>query len=777
MSSRAFRAALLVAGLGVTAGFGAGVRPAAAAERGLVDRLDRIGVDVDDTSARVQRLAREYEQRRGLIGGEEALQRYEDAVYAFLVGEYERAALTFFTLVESEALTTKALHHDSEWYLAECLFEMGNWASAVRAFDVILDAGPAHPYFDDAVRRKLELLGILKDSAGFTALYERFILSRKVQETDAIKYTVARSFYRQGQVSRAKAMFSDLAPGSSHAARARYFLGTLLAAEGELDAATREFLAVEAMAGEEADSIRELTWLALGRLAYEKGDFSAAATWYQRLPPDSPHFADRQYEQVWALIKQESWSAALEEIDTFLLAFPDHRYTMRMKVLRGHLHMKSAGYERALAAYEQVVTDYTPLQQRIKSMEESREDPAVFFERIVDSGGTGPTPGDLPRFAVEMLLEQADVARVVESSRSLSKQEGDIELSRNHIAEVGGVLRSPGVQSIGTFDRGRAALTRVRDDSLILRSRLLEAEIDALASVSSDTRAKVRAAEAEVEALLVRAQELQGEQSTRVSRGQVYEDQVRAVQSYAAGINREAEELRAETVAVRRLLEERKGGLSADTLKSVEVALGDASAKVEAAAPALDRLVSEGTRRAVLSTVPAAPEDRSDAGRAGLVQAFEDLHRRLRDLRPATADSAVAATLSRVDELWMRVSEAESGAVRVRGALDRAEEAEVAVLNRLLNTEEAAVAALSGRIDGVRLSALDLAARVTRVGFARLDAQVYESIMRADRGIVDVYWVRKSEVLDERERLAEERAVRTAELEARFSLIRQKLEE
>jgi hypothetical protein len=77
----------------------------------------------------------------------------------------------------------------------------------------------------------------------------------------------------------------------------------------------------------------------------------------------------------------------------------------------------------------------------------------------------------------------------------------------------------------------------------------------------------------------------------------------------------------------------------------------------------------------------------------------------------------------------------------------------------------------------VRLSALDLAARVTRVGFARLDAQVYESIMRADRGIVDVYWVRKSEVLDERERLAEERAVRTAELEARFSLIRQKLEE
>lgn len=777
MSRSALRAAVLVAGLGLWAGGGAGVRPAAAAERGLVDRLERISVDVDDTSARVQRLAREYEQRRGLIGGEEALQRYEDAVYAFLVGEYERAALTFFTLVESEALTTKALHHDSEWYLAECLFEMGNWASAVRAFDVILDAGQAHPYFDDAVRRKLELLGILKDSAGFTELYNRFILSRKVQETDAIKYTVARSFYRQGQVSKAKAMFSDVAPGSSHAARSRYFLGTLLASEGELDQAAREFLAVEAMPGEEADSIRELTWLALGRLAYEKGDFSAAATWYQRLPPDSPHFADRQYEQVWALIKQESWAAALEEIDTFLLAFPDHRYTMRMKVLRGHLHMKSEGYERALAAYEQVVTDYTPLQQRIRAMEESREDPAVFFERIVDAGESGPTPGDLPRFAVEMLLEQADVARVVESSRSLSKQEGDLELSRNYITEVGGVLRSPGAQSIGTFDRGRAALTRVRDDSLILRSRLLEAEIDALASISSDTKARVRAYDGELQTLLARAQDLQGQQSARVSRGQVYEDQVRAVQAYAAGVNRESAELRAETVAVRRLLEERKASLSPAARQQVETALADAAGRLDTAAPALDRLVSEGTRRAVLSTVPAGPAESTDAGRGAIISSFDDLHRRLRELRPASADSAVAGTLSRVDELWLRVSEAEASAVRVRGALDRAEDAEVAVLNQLLDTEEAAVAALSGRIDGVRLSALDLAARVTRVGFARLDAQLYESIMRADRGIVDVYWVRKSEVLDERERLAEERAVRTAELEARFSLIRQKLEE
>ena len=122
-----------------------------AAERDLAERLDGIDYEVSRVEHRIDSLSRDYSQRRGLIGSEEALQRFEDAVYIYLIGEYERAATSFYTLVESEALTHTALAHDSQWYLAECLFELGNFNTALDVYDAVIDVGPTHPFFNDAV--------------------------------------------------------------------------------------------------------------------------------------------------------------------------------------------------------------------------------------------------------------------------------------------------------------------------------------------------------------------------------------------------------------------------------------------------------------------------------------------------------------------------------------------------------------------------------------------------------------------------------------------------
>ncbi|MEL6347965.1 MAG: hypothetical protein AAFV53_32965, partial [Myxococcota bacterium] len=69
-----------------------------------------------------------------------------------------------------------------------------------------------------------------------------------------------------------------------------------------------------------------------------------------------------------------------------------------------------------------------------------------------------------------------------------------------------------------------------------------------------------------------------------------------------------------------------------------------------------------------------------------------------------------------------------------------------------------------------------LAARITQDEFARLGEQFAETIMRADVGIVDVYWIRKTEVSDEAGRLRAERSERLEELDRRFQVINQKME-
>jgi hypothetical protein len=70
-----------------------------------------------------------------------------------------------------------------------------------------------------------------------------------------------------------------------------------------------------------------------------------------------------------------------------------------------------------------------------------------------------------------------------------------------------------------------------------------------------------------------------------------------------------------------------------------------------------------------------------------------------------------------------------------------------------------------------------LAVDITRASLQELESKLYATILEADMGIVDVYWLRKTEVVDRKTELKAERADRISELEARFTLIRQKLEE
>ncbi|MEC7947698.1 MAG: tetratricopeptide repeat protein, partial [Myxococcota bacterium] len=441
-----------------------------AADRGFAALVADVEADLVDTEQRASKLARDYEQRRGLIGAEEATRRYEDAVYAFLVGDYERAAMAFFVLVESEALTSAALQKDSQWYLAECLFELGNWNTALDAYQLIVNTGGNHPFFEDAVRRQLEVYGILQESERFYALYQSWILSGRVAPTDQVKYTVGKSFWRQGENARAKALFMEIPVGGGFYARARYFMGAVLASEGEFQAAAAEFARVAEL--ESAGPVRELAWLALARVLYEIGEYDQALAAYRNIPAGSTYLADQLYEMVWAYIKQGDWEGALQQTEIFLIAFPEHPYALQLKLDMGHLHMKNTSYEKALAAYETVVDDYTPLQRQLARIEATREDIGTYFERMVAGDALDAGNAALPDFARALLTGNDEVARAVDASRALRSQQSDLDDSRSAAREVDAVLSSSN-DAIGTFARGRTGVTRVRDDALGLRIRLL----------------------------------------------------------------------------------------------------------------------------------------------------------------------------------------------------------------------------------------------------------------------------------------------------------------
>lgn len=751
--------------------------PAQAAQRDVSARLDRVTADADEVQARMDRLAREYGQRRGLIGAEDAVFRYENAVYAYLLGEYERAALSFYTLVRSDALTTKALQQDSEWYLAECVFEMGNWNTALDAYGRIMEAGEPHPYFADAVRRVLEIHGIMGNSAEFSRMYRTWVLSNRVPSTDVIKYTVGKSFYRQGELARAKAMFQEIPPESSQFARARYFNGAMLASEGDLAGAQLEF--ERASAAEFApEAVRQQSWLALGRVHYELGNYSEAVAAYQKLPGNSPYFADQLYELTWTYIKKGAWREALDNVEIFIVAFPEHRYTLRMKLYQGHLHRKAGEFERALASYEGVVDDYSPVRDLIADWEADREKPAAFFERLVvdNARDVGVGSQSLPEYAVQLLREEQSFDRVVVASQALGSQAADVDQARETVDEVHAVLRSSG-DSVGTFNRGRAGLQRVRDDSLALRIRLLKAELGLLEEVGGSTvKAPVSEARTELEYATMQVQAIQGAESSRSDRYSTYEDQVRVVQGEASRVGLVATEVQGELASVDRLLDQRRNQLSASVAAELVAELNRVETELGKIQDGLTKVQSDTTHRSIMASIPASRDDQGDAERGSIAQKLDAIHRSLRGPRGQVA-AADAGAFSRVDQQWLRLTDLDARAVSTKTVLDEAEKVEVAILRKELDEQEGLVETLHSEVGRAEMGAEALAVDITRWGLGQLENTLYDTILNADMGIVDVYWLRKTEVVDERTRLKEERAERLSELDARFGLIRQKLEE
>jgi len=748
---------------------------ASAASRGVTDGLARVDGEVASLEGRMNKLAREYGERRGLIGADEAVRRYEDAVYTFLIEDYERAALGFYTLVESEALTTEALHQDSEWYLAECLFQMENWNTALAAYEAIIADGTSHPYLGEAVRRTLEIYGILRDNERFYSVYRQYILSGTVPASDGVKYTVAKSFYRQGEWGRAKAMFTELPTKSRWYAQARYFTGTILAAEGDFHAALAEFKRVEAVKGGDS-RLRELVHLAIGRIHYELENYREAVESYQRVPSSSPYFADQLYEITWTYIKQSAWQEAIDSVEIFTVAFPDHPYTVRMRLVEGHLHRKSEQFERALATYEGVVDEYSPVRERLVDLEGDRQSPAVFFERLVNDETLEVAGVKLPSYAVELLVEHDGLRRAVAVRQQLVDQSTTLDTSEAVIDDVASVLRSPKEQ-VGTFARGRSGLQRVRDDSLALRIRLLELELDHLEDgASSGLKSTVGEKRVELEVLVGEAQVAQGEAAARSNRYQAYADQVATVQAEAGRVSLSASQARGELSAIERQFKDRASNLTPDAREFVDAQLAELRQTLTKVEADVGGITSDARRRTLLATVPAARDQGNVAIAGGIAASLDELHRNVRTLR-AKNTSADAATFSKIDQFWVRVHDADARSLATREVLDKVEQVEVAILRKKLSEQETTVAHLDGEVTRVTEGTRDLAVDITRASLEELETRLFETILEADMGIVDVYWLRKSEVVDRRQELKSERSDRISEMEARFSLIRQKLEE
>ena len=773
---------------------------ALAAEKVTTDRLRDLEDELGSVSAEVDDTRLNFSERSGLIGVSEARRRYEDAVYAFLVGDYEGAATSFYILVQSRALGNADLAQDSEWYLAECLFELENYRTSEEAYRSIVDKGSTHPYFADAVRRNLEVYALLGDDAGFTAYYNTWIVSGKVPATDIVNYTLAKSFSRRGEVARAKSMFDNIGPTSAWYTRARYQLGVLMISEGNLKQAVLEFQKVEAVVVTDTDQkrVHELALLALGRLYYELGDFAQASAYYGKIGAESEEFADKLYESVWSFVKQGGaaeaafeaaapnsreaelatvdanarWGDALGQVDNFLMAFPEHRHTAQLHVLQGHLHMKLKGYDAARTAYEEVVASYTPVAARLEELGQGTTEARRFVERMGDTGGTS----GLPAYAVQKLLGGDRVSRAISAYLETNRQEQELQRAERDVADLLTALSSE-KDSLGMFVAARNQLTTMRGSALAMRSRLLGVELQYLKGRSSGTvRGELVALSAELDKLVESGSASESNVSATTDRVQVYEAQVREVQQRAFRVQQVAEEAIASGRSLAEVLSDGSSKLPRAEQERLRAELDVARADLAKSAGELDSLQSDVTRKRVMRPLETGSVQEDQVGRAGALVSFAKLRARVAGYRRAAQDTDSAATFAQIDRLWTTLDVLEKNSAEAARVVASGEAREgQAVRQRLASTAQKVIE-LRRDIDGSAVAAELMATRAVLAGLRDLQLEFEADVIDAEKGIVDVYWLRRMENSDERDMLVDERSELLQDLDDRFRVVRENLE-
>ena len=478
---------------------------------------------------------------------------------------------------------------------------------------------------------------------------------------------------------------------------------------------------------------------------------------------------------VWVYLKQKQWLDAINQIEIFLIAYPDHQYAFQLRLLLGHLHMRRSAYERALSTYEELVDKYGPIQQRLADIASSATRPDHFFDALVDAEDVAEVDPQIPAFAVSLLAEDAHVGRAVSIRREIVRQERDVEVSRDLIDQIAPVLQQ-GSEGVGTFRQGRLELSTVQNDAVKLRADIIDVELavleEQLDGAQRDQLVRLRA---RWDVLVGRAGEVRSKENDASDRVGAHRSQVREVQQLAFRTQQVALDQVARITALKRRLRENAGRMTQDDIQMVRDALRSAEDELQSYISGLERTQGDATLRRVMRHVVGGSVAGTASQRGQISDDFDALRQDVSVYRRQVSNGDASADFQKLDAYWDRSLGIDRRSLAVLGKLGRAESAELSLMRNRLALHMDAVVVIGGDVASMSTSAAVVSSAVTRAGIGRVEDEFNETVMGADRGIVDVYWNRKAQVTDEIERLNDERGKRSAELDSRFEVIRQRM--
>lgn len=385
--------------------------------------------------------------------------------------DYERAIDTFSQVVELHRQGKAGVnaHADSLYLLGESYLESGQLLSARRQYSELLDLAARAPYDSYAGRSLARLVDVALHTGRHDALddIERQAARLTIRDaTGSFDYASGKLSFARGDLTRASQILRSVDPASAYYHQAQYVLGAILLQQAQVTSgetaeararlvtsgaverlapAIQQFQKVTQLQGDSARhrEVIDLAWMAIGRLYYEVDGYLNAAEAYLNVERSSQHYYEMLFELAWVYVRVGDYQRAERALELLDVAAPDTLHVADGALLRADLMLRSGRFDRALQAYEKVRDRFEPARQRVVSFLEDTDDPAIYYDRLVEESMAISGSSRLPELVLDWVREEARGDRVFAVIEDVTQARDVLRRSRRLASKLNAVLAAP----------------------------------------------------------------------------------------------------------------------------------------------------------------------------------------------------------------------------------------------------------------------------------------------------------------------------------------------
>ena len=323
--------------------------------------------------------------------------------------------------------------------IANALIRAGLFQSAAETLMEVLLVGPGSQFFQPAfhdLRKLRREVGYSPPEVERLADFPVESFSQSFQ--DSYHYVLGEFFYEGGNYERALPYFERISEQSPDYPKGLY-LTALVQVQNQLyrsavQTLQRAILAAERLEAEQ--TIVELAYLALARIAYANNDYYAAVFYNRKIAVSSTRAPAAFYESAWAYFLNGDVVRALGMFHA--LHSPDftHLFYPELWILEATVYLNLCHYTESRAALERFKGEVLVHAEPLKHFLQRARNPMDTHKAIIATIGGDKTHG-VPSELTKPLLADIDFHNLYRTIRQIEREESRLQPVQQKLGPLG----------------------------------------------------------------------------------------------------------------------------------------------------------------------------------------------------------------------------------------------------------------------------------------------------------------------------------------------------